>query len=165
MESPLTRVPNAHEVWEEFAVFERSCQGTTERESHMIHLTDRCHFQWPRMTHNHLFVSCNLRIYHCTCTHTTQLFYGPFSGTTRVSRSRKKSSGLYGAREDIIGRHTDNPAGRHSMQTNQRPTSFIPHFYARCHSCRNPPNQFILVWERHQICWLAYPAAWLSAER
>jgi len=27
-------------------------------------------------------------------------FYGPFSGTTRVSRCQKKTSGLYGARED-----------------------------------------------------------------
>jgi len=40
----------------------------------------------------------------------TQLFYGPFSGTTRVSWCRKKSSGLYGVREDNRGRHTDNPA-------------------------------------------------------
>jgi len=23
------------------------------------------------------------------------------------------------------------------------------------------PFQFILVWDRHQICWLAYPVAWL----
>jgi len=29
-----------------------------------------------------------------------QLFYGPFSGTTRLSRCRKRTSGLYGARED-----------------------------------------------------------------
>ena len=29
-----------------------------------------------------------------------QLFYGPFSGTTRVSRCQKRTSGLYGARED-----------------------------------------------------------------
>ena len=34
--------------------------------------------------------------------HTTppQPFYGPFSGTTRVSRCQKRTSGLYGARED-----------------------------------------------------------------
>jgi len=30
----------------------------------------------------------------------TQPFYGPFSGTTRVSRCQKRTSGLYGARED-----------------------------------------------------------------
>jgi len=33
-------------------------------------------------------------------TDTTQTFYGPFSGTTRVSRCQKRTSGLYGARED-----------------------------------------------------------------
>jgi len=34
-------------------------------------------------------------------THThTQAFYGPFSGTTRVSRCQKRTSRLYGARED-----------------------------------------------------------------
>jgi len=31
---------------------------------------------------------------------TPQPFYGPFSGTTRVSRCQKRTSGLYGARED-----------------------------------------------------------------
>jgi len=36
-----------------------------------------------------------------THTHTqTKPFYGPFSGTTQVSRCQKRSSGLYGARED-----------------------------------------------------------------
>jgi len=29
-----------------------------------------------------------------------QPFYGPFSRTTRVSRYEKRTSGLYGARED-----------------------------------------------------------------
>jgi len=28
----------------------------------------------------------------------------------------------------------------HSIWTNQQPTSIIPHFYARCPSCRNPPT-------------------------
>jgi len=32
--------------------------------------------------------------------HTPQPFYSPFSGTTRVSQCQKKTSGLYGARED-----------------------------------------------------------------
>jgi len=26
------------------------------------------------------------------------------------------------------------------------------------------PSQFILAWDRHQICWLAYPVAWLNCE-
>jgi len=25
------------------------------------------------------------------------------------------------------------------------------------------PSQFILAWDRHQICWLAYPVAWLTS--
>jgi len=29
-----------------------------------------------------------------------QPFYGPFSGTTQVSRCQKRTSGFYGARED-----------------------------------------------------------------
>jgi len=34
-------------------------------------------------------------------THThTQPFYGPFSGTTRVSRCQKRTSGLYSTREN-----------------------------------------------------------------
>ena len=32
--------------------------------------------------------------------YTTQPFYGPFSGTIRVSRCQKRTSGLYGASED-----------------------------------------------------------------
>jgi len=76
------------------------------------------------------------------------------------TKGQKKSSGLYGARGDIRGRHTDNPAGHHSIRTNQRPTSLIPPFL-----CQMPfllqPSQFILAWDRRQICWLAYPLAWL----
>jgi len=36
----------------------------------------------------------------CTTTTTPQPFYGPFSRTIRVSRCKKRTSGLYGARED-----------------------------------------------------------------
>jgi len=37
----------------------------------------------------------------CPGNHTTpQPFYGPFSGTTQVSRCQKRTSGLYGTRED-----------------------------------------------------------------
>jgi len=41
--------------------------------------------------------SCSLN---CASTTPTQPFYGPFSGTTRVSRCQKRTSGLYGARRD-----------------------------------------------------------------
>jgi len=57
----------------------------------------------------------------------TQPFYGPFSGTTRASRCQQKSSyGLYGTREDNRARHTDHLAERHTIRTNQRPTSIAP---------------------------------------
>jgi len=46
-----------------------------------------------------------------------QPFYGPFSGTTRVSRCQKRTSGLCSAREINRGRHTDRPAGRHCIRT------------------------------------------------
>ena len=98
-----------------------------------------------------------------TTSHThTQLFYDPFSRTTQVSWCQKKtSSGLYGARGDITGRHTNNPAQRHSIWTNKQPTSPIPQFYARCPSCCNPANL-----SGHgtgtKYCWLANPVAWLE---
>jgi len=58
----------------------------------------------------------------------TQPFYSPFFRTTRVSWCEKKSSRLYGAREDNRGRRTDHPAGHHSIWTNQWPTSIVPIF-------------------------------------
>jgi len=39
----------------------------------------------------------NTHIHHHT---TPQPFYSPFSGTTRLSQCQKRTSGLYGARED-----------------------------------------------------------------
>jgi len=38
------------------------------------------------------------------------------------------------------GRHTHNPDWHHSIWTNQRSTSIIPHIYTGCPSCCNPPN-------------------------
>ena len=37
-----------------------------------------------------------------------------------MSQCQKKSSGLYGARRDIIGRHTDHLAGRHSVDMDHK---------------------------------------------
>jgi len=72
---------------------------------------------------------------------TTQLlFYGPFSGSTRVSWCQKRTSGLYGAREIYRGRHTDHPAGHHFIWTNQCPPPPSPIFFtARMPFL--PPNQ------------------------
>jgi len=60
----------------------------------------------------------------------TQPFYGPFSGTTHVSQCQKRTSGLYGAREDWQ-RQTHHPAGCHfiwTIWTNQCPPPLFPIF-------------------------------------
>jgi len=73
-----------------------------------------------------------------------QPFYGPLSGTTRVSRCQKKKIIFFWTfmMQGKInrGRHTDHPAGRHSIRTNQRLTSVIPPFLHWIPSCRNPPT-------------------------
>jgi len=40
------------------------------------------------------------KVVNAPVTTTPQPFYGPFSWTTRASQCQKRSSGLYGARED-----------------------------------------------------------------
>jgi len=56
-----------------------------------------------------------------------------------------------GAREDNRGRHTDHPAGCHSIRTNQQPTSNLLHFFLRRMPFLPQPSQFILAWDRHQM--------------
>ena len=65
----------------------------------------------------------------------------PISGTTRVSRCQKRTFGLYMVQGKINrGRHTDHPAGCHSIRTNQCPPPPSPIFLqAECSSCR-PTN-------------------------
>jgi len=87
-----------------------------------------------------------------------------FLGLSRWASARRNLLlDFNGAREDNRHRHrhTDHPAGRHSIQTNQRPTSVTsPHFYAGCPSCCNPPTlSWLGSWDRHQW-WLAYQVAW-----
>jgi len=51
----------------------------------------------------------------------------------------------------------------HHIQTNWCPHLCHPHqFYAGCPSWHNPPNSS-WPWDRHQICWLGYPVAYLIA--
>jgi len=94
---------------------------------------------------------------HVVLTTHTQPFYDHFFRD--YPGEPKKSSGLYGAREYNRDRHTNNPAGRHSVRINQPPTSLIPPFL-RWMPFLPQPSQFILAWDKHQICWLAYPVAW-----
>jgi len=79
--------------------------------------------------------------------------------TALVPGLRKGKLPLYGARGDIRGRHADNPAGRDSNQTSQRPASLTPHFYAGCPSCCNPPN---LSWFRTGTKYAGLVTQWLG---
>jgi len=73
-----------------------------------------------------------LLLWICTLHTQPQPLYGPFSGTTQVSRCQKIFFWtFYGAREDNRGRHTNHPTGRHSIRTNQLPTCVIPPFFYR----------------------------------
>ena len=64
-----------------------------------------------------------------TTTTTPQPFYGPFSGTTRVNRCQKRTSGLYGTRGDLQ-RQTHSPSGWAPLHLDQAvPTSTIPQFF------------------------------------
>jgi len=63
--------------------------------------------------------------------HTTpQPFYGPFSGTTRVSLCQKRTSGLYGA---MVQGEINRSSGWAPLHPDQPvPTSTIlPYFYGR----------------------------------
>jgi len=90
-------------------------------------------------------------------TTTPQPFYGPFSGTTQVSRCQKKAcSGLYGAREDNKWQ-THRQSGLAPLHPDQSAIHLhqSSHFYARCLSCHNPPNLSWLA-TGTGICWIAY---------
>ena len=56
----------------------------------------------------------------------------------------------------------------HPIHTNWYPHLYHPHhFYVGCPSWHmvTQPSQFILAWDRHQICWLAYPLAWFNTPK
>jgi len=87
-----------------------------------------------------LILQCQYHI-HTTTPPPPQPFYGPFSGTTWVSRCQKRTSALYGAREDLtqagtptirLGATPSRPASAHL----HLPPIFLQ---AGCLSC--PPNQ------------------------
>jgi len=58
-----------------------------------------------------------------------QPFYGPFSGTTRVTGARRELLDFMVQGKINRGRHTDHPTGRHSIQTDQCPPPPSPIFY------------------------------------
>jgi len=81
-----------------------------------------------------------LRVFFSQTSTTPQPVYGSFSGTTRVSRCQKGTSGLYGEGKINRGRHRNHPDACHSIWTNQCPLPPSPHLsQAGCPSCR-PTN-------------------------
>jgi len=97
---------------------ERNCHNQTRCHSQSLHSTSR------KLT--------------CTCFSTQQPFYGPFSGTTGWAGARRELLDFMVQGKINRDRHTDHPAGRHSIRTNQCPpppstifftgrTPFLPH--------------------------------------
>jgi len=91
---------------------------------------------WAKDRHQHTIS----QIRHVS-THThTQLFYGPFQGPPGWAGARRELLDFMVQGKIYRGRHTDHPAGRHSIQTKQCPPPPSPHFLqARCPFCR-PTN-------------------------
>ena len=110
-------------------------------------------------------------------------------GTTRVSRFQKKHSpthtyhdhqsslpnncifachllGFLVQSEHNTGRCTNNPDGRHpSSRLIGAPTSAIPPILCQMPFLAPQSSQFLLAWDRHQVCWLAYLVAWLMSRK
>jgi len=85
------------------------------------------------------------------------------SGTTRVSRYQKVHFAIFWifwSKMKIT--QTDAPTvwmDCHHIQTNWYPHLCHPPPFLRRMPFLTQPSQFILAWDRHQICWLAYPVA------
>ena len=90
------------------------------------------------------------------------------SGTTRMSQYQKVHFAILDflvQNEDNTGRCTNNPDG-----LPPHPALLVPpHLPSSPFLCRMPflriltqPSQFILAWDMHQICWLAYPVTWFG---
>jgi len=87
---------------------------------------------------------------------TPQPFYGLFSGTTRVSRCQKRTSGFMVQGKIKKGRHTDHPVG-HPFELTSAHLHHPPIFLqAGCPSC-HPTNSvkalkaMLLVTKRHLL--------------
>jgi len=85
----------------------------------------------------HLIVSYLLTVKcHKPHHHTPQPFYGLFSGPPGSAGARRELLDFMVQGKINRGRHTDRPAGCHSIQTNQCPPPPSPHFLqAGCPSC------------------------------
>ena len=94
----------------------------------------------------------------------TQSFYGPFPGLPGCASARRNlldfmEQGKITEADTPTIQLGSTPSG---FRTNQWPTSIIPLFLCWMPFLPQHPH-FILAWDGHQICWLAYPVAWLQS--
>jgi len=104
--------------------------GTSIQSPESEELITCMSYRWPRHS---CCLWCGARLlccvhHHHNHNHFMALFPGP--------------PGWAGARRELLdfmvqgkinrGRHTDHPAGRHSIQTNQCPPPSFPHFFVLC---------------------------------
>jgi len=81
---------------------------------------------------------------------TTTIFYGPFRGPPGWASARRELLDFMVQGKINRGRHTDHPAGRHSIGTNQCPPPPSPHFLqAGCPSCS--PTNSVKALEGHSM--------------
>jgi len=125
---------------------------------HLAQLTGSLHC----LTHvNDMFVTLHQTTKNLTITyprarkHTTVLRVF-FQGPPGWASARINLLDFYGAKEDNTGIYNDHPVGHHSIRTKQQPTSAIPSIFMP-DAFLLQHSHFILAWDRHHICWLAYP--------
>jgi len=108
-----------------------------------------------------LFAQVADKIHTHTNNHFTALW--TLSGTTWVSRYQKVHCTIFWifwSKMKITQAETPTIwMGCHPSRLIGAPTSAIPPFLRRM-PFLTQPSQFILVWDSHQICWLAYLVAW-----
>ena len=124
----ITNFPIAAVFWQDYGSLTTECVSGDwfgeVRKEELVDLKqepdDVCFLLYPIYNKKILFRSLATCEFSFDSYH-TQPFYGPFSGTTGVSRCQKRTSGLYGAGKINRGIHIDHPDWRHSIWTNQCP--------------------------------------------
>jgi len=98
-------------------------------------------WQWHQQDHMQIICALLQKDNHASTPPPPQPFYNPFFRTTRVSRCQKLLDFMVQGKINR-GRHTDHPAWRHSIQTNQCPGHIhhLPHIFTGWMPFL-PPNQ------------------------
>ena len=86
-----------------------------------MHYQDRPNYTWTLFQHNSR-TNMHITIVNIICFHfhiTPRPFYNPFMGPPGWAGARRELMDFMVQRKINRGRHTDHPAGRHSIRTNQ----------------------------------------------